>query len=138
MATLQKEVERLRKALFNTRLVDGRCMVCKREFCTDGSDRQMEAVLDHDHACNLCRGLLCRWCNMVEGMYSKDGVSDAEKKSAIQRGSTVSGLGVDEYERNMVHYLSLGHLPMTYPRQEMYEKPVLCGEYTIINMRRKI
>lgn len=130
MATLQNEVKRLRDVLRYTVISNNKCSVCGTAFCMDGSDRNKEAVLDHDHDINLCRGLLCRWCNMVEGMYTAS-KTDAERVSAVQRGCTVTGMNNADYEHALKTYLERGLLPFTYPRQEMVEKPIMDGEFSV-------
>lgn len=44
----------------------GRCAIC--------SDKLIVPCIDHDHATNKIRGILCRECNLVLG-YAKDRVA---------------------------------------------------------------
>jgi hypothetical protein len=44
---------------------DNKCKICRRPFGED-----LKPVIDHDHATDKVRGLLCRFCNTGLGMFS--------------------------------------------------------------------
>lgn len=45
----------------------GRCAICRREF-----DEKLRPVIDHCHATNALRGILCGPCNVALGMFGDD------------------------------------------------------------------
>ncbi len=49
---------------------DGRCSICRRQLTvgTRSADNN-GAVIDHHHATNLVRGILCNRCNVGPGMF---------------------------------------------------------------------
>lgn len=44
---------------------DGKCESCAKPLL------HSQTCIDHDHATNLIRGVLCRFCNALEGMLNK-------------------------------------------------------------------
>lgn len=52
--------------LFNNQ--KGTCLICDSKFL-DMSDKRV--CIDHNHQTNQIRGLLCRECNLLVGMYEK-------------------------------------------------------------------
>jgi hypothetical protein len=46
-----------------------RCQICNKVFTT-----QFDIIVDHSHATNKIRGLLCRKCNIGLGMFLDDPV----------------------------------------------------------------
>jgi len=62
------------------------CAICRAELQAVSAqrDRERSACVDHDHATNKVRGLLCNPCNLAIG-YLKDSPANADALAAYLR-----------------------------------------------------
>lgn len=44
---------------------DGLCALCERPICFNGGTKSGSAVIDHCHATNVVRGVICIRCNLL-------------------------------------------------------------------------
>ncbi|MGH7881426.1 MAG: endonuclease domain-containing protein [Candidatus Dormibacteraceae bacterium] len=77
----------------------GRCAIC-------GCEPSKPLVRDHDHKSSLIRGLLCRWCNTMEGNYSFrcNTVRDKVRIERYRKYPPAIQLGIQLHYAEMTRY----------------------------------